>query len=150
MFFDLDANKSAIRSAYYKVPELADLVARVERDVLARYTVRKQEHSLLWPWAPFGQRDDDSTEAPKLKVFLRGYNADPTLADAHLVQALIDTIADVANWRLAQLTNSPIEQMRSAAGAATVTFRQSANEPYPPRWTQRLVEFDARPKPIGC
>jgi len=141
--------------------ELEDLAPEVEQDVLNHYTRRQHDmrYTVLQPvsappvgvaarptfvFTPRGYATDIGNGA---LVYLAGYTADSSdaLCDPNLRNALRREVADVLKWRLAQLSHDVGVASVSGQGGVTKSYREHADDPFPPHFGRWLKAYDTRP-----
>jgi hypothetical protein len=132
---------------------VADLAARVEEEVLERFTRDTYQFD-----NPYPQRTAYTYYANSLAIgetvaygplrgavkigdfrfmLLRGYNADPAQCDALLARALKKEIADTLSWRIPR-ANRPqgVVATQSTKELQGATFSANASELFPPTFGQ--------------
>lgn len=139
-----------IRNDHRTYSDLANIAAVVERDVINAYTrvpfVAQAYEQIFTDVTVTTPPGSFPIGDGRRFVMLRGFDADPTLADPYLVLALRDTIADQIEWRIAQQSVSPLEATRSVQReGTTVTMRSDAGNRFGPHWNARLRSFDITP-----
>ena len=82
-------------------------------------------------------------------VGLRGYAVDADEAEELLADRLRRSIAEVVRWRFAQWEKTPNLKASYSTGQAGkgATYRDDAEDRFPPGFGTRLRMFDARPTP---
>lgn len=111
-----------------------------------------QPGSWLLGYAERGSGTDVSattTNAAQVRVYLTGYKADASDAavDPNLKAALRMTVAQVVRWWLTGWGREPAVQSASDAQAKSRTYRDNADDAFPPGWDMLMAPFDARPLP---
>lgn len=130
--------------------DLEPVAEVVEADILARYTISTFEApSYRWLALPSGSGwllDDGSDLAGMVKladylyVRLRGYDPDPAFADANFKEAMRREVGAVLRWRLGQSKRDPAVTSK-ADGDVSVSYREGADEPFPPQFPMYLRPF---------
>ena len=143
-YFDIKTDTDLLPKEFRASPEIENLSARVERDIVLQYTrrVSPNTHPLIGLVG-----DPFINKGLGLVIFLLGYreDADDPETDPDLKVALKDTVADVLEWRLRK--NSYTDPMLSSSSddaGKSINYRQEAREPFPPDWDWRLKAFDVR------
>lgn len=137
-YFDPAGDVNLIPKDLRSSNRLAEVSAQAERDVIASYTKVSAD--------PDGVEVD---AALSLRVLLRGYAVDPTQANAHLRQALKDTVAAVASWRLFTEKADPSIESESTQDGKHRKYRMGADKAFPRDWDRRLRSFDIRAVPYS-
>lgn len=152
-------------------PELENAAAEAEADVISAFTEAPPYQAytagdllsrtgIVLPTALLGGaelaggEDISNTGAPSgatvpaLRVYLAGYKQDSADAnvDPNLKVALRRTIAAVVRWRLAGWNREQGVASASDYQAKSRSFRDDADDDFPPNWDWRLVPYMTRPR----
>lgn len=157
-YFDAtqEADRALLPQAQRGYQDMANIAPLVEADVIALYTDVPQPGSYE-PGAPNAQVNENpgedistSSTGVQLRVYLKGYKVDASLADANLRLALKRTIAEVIAWRIQQrVGGEPGLQSASGDGSKSKGFRERAEDAFPVDWDRWLRPFAAGRAPWG-
>ena len=127
--------------------DVADYAVRMEGEIIAHFTYSDYDGP-AYGWELVGA-DWVQTEGPltgmvkltdNLYVSLRGYNTDPSLADAYFKTAFIREIAEAIRWRM-------LAERRTKKMDTEPTRGQGlrVDEPFPPPFPRFLRPFVVEP-----
>lgn len=168
-YFDTSADKNLLPIGIRSAAELANVAVMAEAAVIGAYTanppyylytaydsfVRMQANaSWLLGYAERGSGEDITATtqgAAQLRVFLTGYkadSADPNV-DPNLKLAMKRTIAMVIRWWMVGWNRGQGLASSSDLQSKTRSYRENADNAFPPDWDLFLKPFDCRPLPWG-
>jgi len=120
--------------------DLTNVAAEAEADVIQYFTSEDPPTSSL----DYVELQDDDGYGIGRYVCLRGYATDPTEAETFLQTAMRREIAGVIRWRLKQREKDPLIASESSGEFKGRTFRNDAEQPFPPGFGRWLRPFDTR------
>jgi hypothetical protein len=155
MYFDVNepTHLALLPAEIREWVEVRDMAAAVEFDVIEKYTDRERDTSYTASGTAWNVPDplvigyrERVEVADGLYVYLKGYKADATEADAAFALAMRRAVADVLAWRVRRARATPAVQSESGqgSGAASKSYTNEWHSNWPRGWQRWLRRYDTR------
>ena len=119
--------------------DIANVAAEAEADVIGRYTEEGGSADRICT-----ELEDGSGNGIGISVYLNGYSLTPAEAESNFAADLRREIAGVIRWRLKQREKDPLIASESSGEFKGRTFRDDAEQPFPPGFGRWLRNYDTR------
>lgn len=135
-------------SGQRKHPDVEHMATVAEADVIRHFT-KTMPSRIFTTFDPMSSVTADGAAIYRIGdteryVFLRGYNADASQADAALATAMKYAIAEVLSWQITHLGVETSVASSADGGGKSRSYRHASKSKFPPSWDRWLQPFDTR------